>query len=147
VPSPSVLGSGGRTIREETMLRRVLAVVCGVGVIGVVALVPAKAAHADEGADSCVGFEKSDDDKAIVYDAKNSCDQKLSCELRWRVQCEDADGNVTASVKKSARFSLSESGTHTLSLSAETCKQSWRIDDVAWKCTPSGVTKRVSESK
>lgn len=115
------------------MLRRVVAVVC-LGVIGAVAVVPAGTASANEGSDSCVGFEKTDDEKAILYDAKNSCDQKLTCELRWRVQCEDADGNVTSTAKKSARFVLSGSGTHSLSLSADTCKQGWRIDDVTWKC-------------
>jgi hypothetical protein len=116
------------------MLRHVVAFVCGLGVLGAIAMVPAGTARADESADSCVGFDKSDDDKAIVYDAKNSCDQKLSCQLSWRVQCEDAEGNVTATARKSSRFSLAGSGTHTLSLSAQTCKQAWRIDDVAWKC-------------
>ena len=116
------------------MLRHVMAWVCGLGVMGAVASLPAGVAQANEGADSCVGFEKTDDDKAILYDAKNSCEQKLSCELHYRVQCEDVDGNVTSRAKKSMRFSLSESGSHSLSLSADSCKQGWRIDDVTWKC-------------
>jgi hypothetical protein len=117
------------------MLGRVLALVCGIGVIGGFSGVSATA-HAQSEDESCVGFEKSDDDKAIVFEAKNSCDQKLSCQLSWVLSCEDSEGNVTTRTRKSARFSLSESGAHTLSLSAAACKQGWSIDDVAWSCSP-----------
>jgi hypothetical protein len=117
------------------MLRRVLALVCGIGVgSGSGGIFPA-IAHAQDDEQSCVGFEKSEDDKAIVYEAKNACDQKLSCQLSWLLRCEDGAGKVTAQSRQSARFSLAESGTETVSLSAAACKQGWSIDDVSWSCS------------
>jgi hypothetical protein len=110
------------------MFLRVMGLVCGLGVLA------AGSAVAEESADSCLGFEKTEEEKSVVYAATNSCDQKLACELRWVVQCEDNDGKVTARAKKSARFTVSESGSHSISASAESCKQSWRIEDVAWHC-------------
>jgi hypothetical protein len=125
---------GGWPLMEDAMLGRVLAVVCGLGAVSGVCGSFTATAHAQSSDESCVGFEKSEDDKALVYEARNSCDQKLSCQLSWLLTCEDNEGKVTAQARKTTRFSLTESGEHTLSLSAAACKQGWSIDDVSWSC-------------
>ena len=112
------------------MLRHVLAAICAVSVISM-----ATGSFAStESEESCVGFEKNEDEKSIVYQAKNSCDEKLACRLSWVVECEDNEGKVTQRTKKSASFALGASGEHSLSLSAEQCKQGWAIDEVSWSC-------------
>lgn len=115
------------------MLRHVLATICALGALSMVSG-SLSLARADEVDSGCVGFEKSEDDKVIVYEAKNSCDEKLSCRMSWLLQCESTEGKVTARSKKSASFELGASGTHEVSLSAEQCKQGWSIDDVSWSC-------------
>jgi hypothetical protein len=96
---------------------------------------PVRAALAADSSDeSCVGFEKSDAEKGVDYSVKNSCDKKLSCEVKWKVSCENGEGKVTQSRSDSARFDLPGTNEHTVQASASDCKAGWRIDDVTWSC-------------
>ncbi len=82
----------------------------------------------------CVSFQKSEAGKSLLFEATNGCDKKLACHMSWSVRCEENDGSLTSRETRSARFTLAPSGTDSLTLSAEACKQSWRIDDIAWGC-------------
>ncbi len=115
------------------MFQRLMAFVCAAPLVAVLFHGTAAADPADE-AQSCVGFEKTDEDHAISYQAKNSCDEKLSCRVSWVVTCSDIEGKTTARSKKASSFSLAESGEHSFTLSADGCKQSWSIDEVSWAC-------------
>jgi hypothetical protein len=95
---------------------------------------PVRSAFADESAESCVGFEKTDVEKGVEYSVKNSCDKKLSCQVSWKVSCENGEGKVTQSRADSSHFMLPGTDEHTVQASASDCKAGWRIDDVAWSC-------------
>ncbi len=93
-------------------------------------------ATADPSASDCVRFSKSDLDKGLEFSVQSSCEHKLSCSLSWNVVCEDTEGKVTSRAKASRRFALALDDDLTILGSAETCKQSWRIDNVGWNCQP-----------
>ena len=118
------------------MRRRWKAVVYLSVSLGVLAPAPAglPLAHADETSFQCMGFQQSTREKSIEYEIENSCDSKQACSLAWTVQCEDDKGKTTERSRKSERFTLEPAGTKAVSLSAESCKQSWRIEEVTWKC-------------
>jgi hypothetical protein len=125
---------------------RVMAGVFGLTVLGSVSSSPDAAAGreivlrfglavaaADQGG-QCVGFDKSDGDKTILYEVENSCEKKQACSISWLVTCEDEAGKVTTRSQKSSRFALKPEAKHSVSLSAESCKQGWRIENVSWQC-------------
>lgn len=92
------------------------------------------AAAADPSAGDCVRFAKADLEKGLEFSVASSCDRKMSCSLSWNVVCEDTDGKVTSRAKESKRFTLEADADMTFVGSAESCKQSWRIDGVGWAC-------------
>ena len=94
-------------------------------------------AGADASADDCVGFRKSDLDKGLMFEAASSCDKKLACSLSWVLTCSSDEGKVTSRAPASRKFVLGAQETTSETASADTCKQSWRIDDVRWSCQES----------
>lgn len=94
-------------------------------------------ADADATADDCVGFRKSDLDKGLMFEAASSCDKKLSCSLSWTLTCSTDEGKVTARKPASRSFILGAQESTSETASADSCKQSWRIDDVRWSCKAS----------
>ncbi len=95
---------------------------------------PALAAEAPETANACVGFQKEDGDKLLIFHASNACDRQLSCRLDYTLRCEDNQRKVTSRAAKSQPFRLGPKDTQDVTLSATSCKQGWAIDDVAWTC-------------
>lgn len=86
-------------------------------------------------ADDCVSFDNHLGDKQIELHVKNSCDIKLSCNLKYTVRCSSTDGSQSSSSPKAEAFKLGRKGSHELSLSAEDCKQNWDIDQIQWTCS------------
>lgn len=89
---------------------------------------------AAESARDCVGFEKGEADKELLFHAKNSCERGLECTMDYMLSCEDLKGQVTSSSQRRLAFQLASKGERNLTLSAASCKQGWKIDDVAWNC-------------
>jgi hypothetical protein len=85
-------------------------------------------------ADDCVSFENRVGDKQISVQVQNSCDIRLSCNLKYTVRCSASDGSESSSSAKAEAFKLGRKGKHELSLSAESCKQNWDIDQIQWEC-------------
>lgn len=95
-------------------------------------------ARADEAsASDCVGFVKTDLDKGFEYAINNACSRKLACTVSWTVSCEDTEGRVTSSKKEKSTLALAADGSASVTASATSCKQGWRIDSVAWSCNES----------
>ena len=92
------------------------------------------AACAQDSAHDCVGFEKGEADHALLFRAINSCERKLECTLDYRLSCEDAQSRTTSSAALQVPFQLAPKGERNLTLSAASCKQGFRIEDVGWKC-------------
>lgn len=90
--------------------------------------------HAASTSGQCLHFEKSERNKTITYEVESSCEKKQTCTISWAVQCEDEKGVVTDRLQKTKRFTLETDGKTSIELSAESCKQAWRIDDVNYKC-------------
>jgi hypothetical protein len=90
--------------------------------------------HAAPASGQCLHFEKSERDKTIIYEVESSCEKKQTCAISWAVQCEDEKGAITDRSHKTKRFILDRDGKASIELSAESCKQGWRIDDVNYKC-------------
>lgn len=128
------------------MSRRALALVFGFGAFGALSVpsggsaqgpgLPIAVAHAEETAESCLAFKKSDIEKGISFDIESSCGMKLACKVSWVVQCADTDGKVESRTAKSERFELAGTESRSVSMSAATCKQSWKVEDVRWGCDP-----------
>jgi hypothetical protein len=91
-------------------------------------------AHAASTSGQCLHFEKSESRKTITYEVESSCEKQQTCAISWAVQCEDEKGAVTDRSRKTKRFLLDRDGKTSIELSAESCKQGWRIDDVNYKC-------------
>ncbi|GMV16709.1 MAG: hypothetical protein AMXMBFR56_49330 [Polyangiaceae bacterium] len=128
------------------MSRRALAFVFGFGAFGALSLpagepwtspgLPVAVAHAQETAESCLGFKKSDIDRGIAFDIESSCGMKLACKVSWIVKCADNDGKPESTSAKSERFELASNESHSVTMSASSCKQAWKVEDVRWGCDP-----------
>jgi len=106
------------------MFKHVIAIVLGSSTL----------AHATMTSGQCLHFDKSEREKTIIYEVESSCEKQQTCAISWAVQCEDEKGTVTDRSRKSKRFLLDKDGKTSIELSAESCKQGWRIDDVNYKC-------------
>jgi hypothetical protein len=91
-------------------------------------------AIAAESARDCVGFEKAEADRELRFHANNSCERRLECTMHYTLSCEDLKGQVTSSSQLRLAFQLASKGAQDLTLSAASCKQGFRIDDVTWNC-------------
>jgi hypothetical protein len=99
------------------------------GVVGIAA--PARAA---DSADACVNIQSATLSTGLTFDVQNSCEKRLTCALTWTLTCQNASGKTTSRARQEARFLIAASDTHHTLGSAETCKDGWSIDDVAWDC-------------
>lgn len=88
-----------------------------------------------ETADACLSFRDETVDKALVVEATNSCQLRLSCRLDYTVRCTDLDGKQTSQANKRAPFALAPKSVAKVTLSASSCQQGWRIDDFSWTCS------------
>jgi len=93
-------------------------------------------ARASDSANACVAIKSAEMSSGLAFDVENGCEKKLSCALTWTLTCENASGKTTSKAKQEARFVLSASDTHHTTGSAASCKDSWKIEDVSWDCTP-----------
>jgi hypothetical protein len=91
-------------------------------------------ASAQQSAQDCVGFDKVEADRALLFRAKSSCERRLDCALNYTLRCEDTKGRVTSSTQARVAFQLASRGERELTLSAASCKQGFRIEGVDWKC-------------
>jgi hypothetical protein len=130
------------------MSRRAVALVFGLGMFASVpgpgeapfgGGLPVARAQAEETAESCLAFRKSDIEKGIAFDIESSCGMKLACKVSWTVQCAGNDGKVESRTKKSESFGLAGGESRSVPMSAAACSQSWKVEDVRWGCDP--VTK------
>lgn len=64
----------------------------------------------------------------------NNCDRTLSCSLSWTIQCESATGRVTRRTNEGARFAVGPGNSQSANVSARSCGDNWRIEDVSWSC-------------
>jgi hypothetical protein len=85
-------------------------------------------------ASDCVGFLKTDVERGFEYQVSNVCSQKLACSVSWTLRCESNEGKVMSKKRVTERVSLSADSSASVSASADSCKQAWRIEDVGWKC-------------
>lgn len=103
---------------------------------GIVAV--AMPAQAADTADECVVIRSATLASGLAFDFENSCTRRLTCALSWTLTCENASGKTTSKAKQEARFVVGASDTHSMTGSASTCKDGWKIDDVSWTCAPAG---------
>jgi len=104
-------------------------------VAGALALVAiAGPANAGSSASDCLSINSAELSTGLSFDVKNGCEKRLSCALTWTLTCENASGKITSKAKQEAKFVVGASDTHQLTGSSATCKDSWKIDDVAWEC-------------
>lgn len=94
------------------------------------------AAHADASADDCVGVRKTEVERGLEFSVQSSCEKPLACSLGWTVTCSTDKGAVTSRVQEKKKFALSAGASEVVTGSAATCKQSWRIEGVNWRCDP-----------
>lgn len=132
------------------MSRRALAILSGLGVFGALSFpagqgagVPGlsiNTASAQESGpprpESCMSFSKGNLDKGISFDIESHCEMKLACKVSWVVQCADNDGKVESRTTKREQFGLENGESRGVPMSAETCKQSWKVENVSWGCDP-----------
>lgn len=97
--------------------------------------VSAQGEEKPETADACVSFHEETVDRALVVEATNSCQLRLSCRLDYTVRCTDLDGKQTSKQDKRAPFALAPKSAAKVTLSASSCQQGWRIDDFSWTCS------------
>jgi hypothetical protein len=109
---------------ETSMFKHLIAIVLGSSTL----------VHAASTSGQCLHFEKSEREKTIIYAVESSCEKKQTCSISWEVQCEDEKGAISDRSYKTKRFILDRDGKASIELSAESCKQAWRIDDVNYKC-------------
>ncbi len=76
-------------------------------------------AQAGSSASDCVSIDSAALSTGLSFDVRNGCAKRLSCAL---------------TAKQEAKFVVGASDTHQLTGSSATCKDSWKIDDVAWEC-------------
>ncbi len=93
-------------------------------------------ASAGTSASDCVSINSAALSTGLAFDVKNACEKRLSCALTWTLTCENASGKATSKAKQEAKFMVDASDTHQLTGSSATCKDGWKIDDVAWDCAP-----------
>jgi hypothetical protein len=112
------------------------------GLLGAFAIVavagPASAAPPTPSANDCVSIQSAQLSTGLSFDVANGCDKRLSCALTWTLTCENASGKATSKAKQEARFVIGASDTHQTAGSAASCKDGWKIDEVAWDCAPAG---------
>jgi hypothetical protein len=102
--------------------------------VSALASVSVGAEEEPETADACVSFRDETVDKALVVEATNSCQLRLSCRLDYTVRCTDLDGKQTSKAEKRAPLALAPKSNAKVTLSASSCQQGWRIDDFSWTC-------------
>jgi hypothetical protein len=102
----------------------------------VVVSAPAEASSSAAGANDCVSIKSAELSSGLAFDVENGCDKRLSCALTWTLTCQNASGKATSKAKQEARFVIGASDTHHTAGSASICKDSWKIDEVAWDCAP-----------
>jgi hypothetical protein len=93
------------------------------------------AAGAEDSVEACVAFHNESGEKRLLVHASNTCERRLSCTLDYTVLCEDVEGKQTSRSERREPFQLGKKGSQTLSLSAEACRQGWRIDELRWTCS------------
>ena len=98
----------------------------------------ASAQAAPDSADACVRMQSAPINGGLAFDVENTCEKRLSCALSWTLTCTNASGKTTSKAKSEARFTIGAEDTHHATGSALSCKDSWKIDDVSWDCTPAG---------
>ena len=101
---------------------------------GLALFVFAAPAQAGSSAMDCVSIDSAALSTGLSFDVRNGCAKRLSCSLTWTLTCENASGKTTSKAKQEAKFVVGASDTHQLTGSSATCKDSWKIDDVAWDC-------------
>ncbi len=94
-------------------------------------------AHAEsyeDSAEACVSFEIEELDRGLEYSASNSCERKLSCSMSWRLVCKTHKGKVQSTSDHSKPFALKSEGEASITASATSCKQNYKIENVKWAC-------------
>lgn len=94
------------------------------------ATAPARADSASE----CVTVRTTAQSTGLAFDVKNACDKRLSCAVTWSLACSNASGKTTSKTRSEAKFGIGPDTSHSTFGSAESCKDSWKIDDVSWDC-------------
>jgi hypothetical protein len=89
-------------------------------------------------ASDCVSIRSAELSTGLTFDVQNRCEKRLSCALTWTLTCENASGKTTSKSKGEAKFVVAEAESAQMMGSSAACKDSWKIDDVAWDCTPAG---------
>ena len=91
-------------------------------------------ASAGSSANECLSIRSAELSTGLSFDVQNGCEKRLSCALSWTLTCENASGKTTSKSKQGAKFMVGASDSHQLTGSSASCKDSWKIDDVAWDC-------------
>lgn len=105
------------------------------------AVAVAAPAQAGSSASDCVSIDSAQLSTGLSFDVKNGCEKRLACALTWTLTCENASGKTTSKAKQEAKFVVGASDTHQLTGSSATCKDSWKIDQVAWDCAAATPAK------
>lgn len=105
-------------------------------------LLPSPAHATASSAEECVSLQSATVSTGLAIDVQNSCSKRLACVLSWTLTCENASGKTTSKARQEVRFAIAASDTHHTTGSAAACKDSWKIDDVAWDCAPSAPSPK-----
>jgi len=101
---------------------------------GLALIAVAGPARASSSASECLSISSAELSNGLSFDVRNGCDERLACALTWTLTCENASGKATSKAKQQAKFVVGASDTHQLIGSSATCKDGWKIDEVAWGC-------------
>jgi hypothetical protein len=111
--------------------------VCLAGGLGLVAIAGPASAGTPSASD-CVSIRSTELSTGLTFDVQNRCEKRLSCALTWTLTCENASGKTTSRAKQEAKFVVAEADSAQMMGSSAACKDSWKIDDVAWDCAAVG---------
>lgn len=98
-------------------------------------------ARASSSASDCLTISSAELSTGLSFDVRNGCDTRLACALTWTLTCENASGKATSKSKQEAKFVVGASDTRQLTGSSATCKDGWKIDEVAWGCAPTAAAR------
>ncbi len=78
----------------------------------------------------CVKYSQSEYESGFHLKLKSKCEPRVTCELRWQLECEDEEARYFAEA-----FSLDTGDSHRADADAAMCGDAaWSVSAVKWSC-------------
>jgi len=78
----------------------------------------------------CVKYSQAEYESGFYLNLKSNCEPRVTCELRWKIECEDDEVREFAEA-----FSLDTGDSHRGDAAAAICGDSaWSVSGVKWSC-------------